>query len=1461
MSSVLPGTAEGELRRARAELESSLRGGGDARAEALLTAYPAVATDPEAALELVYTEFVVRQELGQNPTPADWIERFPQYRADLEQMFEVHDELCRSDAITRHDGLGAVPASRAVMIPGYQILGEVGRGGMGVVYQARDVRLNRVVAVKVILSGELAGAKERGRFRREAEAAARLDHPNIARVYEVGDAAGRPYCAMEFVGGGPLAARMTGAPWPVAAAAKLVAELARAAEHAHGRGVVHRDIKPANVLLGGARGKGQGAREEESDPAPSLSQLDSSSLAPCPLPLAPVPKLVDFGLAKCLLDSDQGLTRTGDVVGTPMYMAPEQAAGARDVGPAADVWALGVILYELLTGRPPFRGETAAETRHLVLTAEPVPPRQLRAKLPRDLDTVCLRALQKETHRRYASAAALADDLERWAAGKPIAARPVRWPEKVAKWARREPVVAGLAVAVGLVALAGLGGVLWQWDRADRGWREAVEAGRQVSRARDDEARLRALEADARESAEARFHNSQIARAALDVSAARTATAARTLDELKAREPARCRWEWDYLKRRCNAHLVEMVGHTQLVNSVIYSPDGARVYSAAGPWNGPDPGEVKVWDANTGALLHDLPGAPTAVNRLALRGDGKELAGGCGAGTVARWDVSGREPRPLPPLDTGTTAYAVAFHPAEPLLAVGGADGYVQLWNTDLGVRLLRQPWHSGNIYDVAFSPDGKLFASTNRDGAVAVRRTSDFALVKELRLVTDARRVVFGADSRMLATLSHDGEIALWDAAEDCRRAAAWNVGLANYRALGITPDGRHVVCSVRNADPRAWFVRGQAEVRLSNAGATTAFGFRPDGARFAAAREDHVIQVWDQTAPADPRVHEWGTAWVTGLAPSPDGRTVAVAGGLRWSHRVGGKMVGLLDLERGGITDLRGHDGHVNGVAYRPDGKELASCDDAGAVIRWDAATRKETSRLRGHAGAVHGVGYARAGDRLATAGADKTARVWAVADGAEVGRFEHPAEVRAVAFSPDGLLVATGCDDRVVRVWDAATGRLRHTLPGHRAGVAAAAFRPGTAELVTADDGGEVRFWDAAAGKDLTAHDAPAPVGGADEARPTAKAGASLAFSPDGTRVAVGSVALSVQVWDAGTRRPLLDMDAIAGGARQCVAFTTDGSRLIAGERVAIRVWDSRLTPVVERRAAAEARVPAWHAERFKTCDKTGEWAAAEFHAGKLMERNPGDPRWAAARSRVRAALGPDRDAAALADHERALALNIGRSGPRPQAVPGSAFIWLQYAEAQAYRGRWDEAIRANQLSLVHNPASWSGWANVAVAELARGDRAAYDAGCADMAKRFGGSTSEQTYRTFQTVMASPKALDAAGWLKLGERAKAFGGWRVEAAVLVRAGRPADALRVYESKLAEPRAWEMLFRALALRRLGRHEQAEAWVTRAKVWVAEADRVANDPASWAWDTTRWDDWTERVVVAALLREAAPGK
>jgi hypothetical protein len=311
-------------------------------------------------------------------------------------------------------------------VPGYDILRELGRGGMGVVYQARHLGLNRLVALKMILAGGHAGPDELARFRGEAEAVARLKHANVVQVYDVGEAGGLPYFSLEFVEGGSLDKKLAGTPLPPTEAAALVETLARAIAAAHAAGLVHRDLKPANVLL-------------TSDGTP---------------------KVTDFGLAKRL--DTAGQTASGAVMGTPSYMAPEQAGGkSKETGPACDVYALGAILYECLTGRPPFKGPTPLDTIMQVVADEPVPPARLQSQTPRDLETICLKCLRKEPAKRYASAAALADDLRRFAEGRPIAARPVGRVERAAKWVRRNPVLAGMAAVVVLTLLAATGVSTW----------------------------------------------------------------------------------------------------------------------------------------------------------------------------------------------------------------------------------------------------------------------------------------------------------------------------------------------------------------------------------------------------------------------------------------------------------------------------------------------------------------------------------------------------------------------------------------------------------------------------------------------------------------------------------------------------------------------------------------------------------------------------------------------------------------------------------------------------------------------------------------------------------------------------------------------------------------------------------------------------------------------------------------
>jgi serine/threonine-protein kinase len=382
-------------------------------------------------------------------------------RVDLDAVFPP-PEVPRTTVDASFPPLAAsTPSQPTAMalpqIPGYEVEAVLGRGGMGIVFRARHLRLNRLVALKMLLSGAYAGPQELARFQREAKAVAGLRHESIVRVYDVGDHDGRPYFTMEYMEGGSLAQSLTGRPVGTRYAAALVATLAEAVRVAHQGGIIHRDLKPANILL-------------QQKAIPGTQPETGIALDVVPAPLSDFdPKIADFGLARHF-DGEPALTHSGLILGTPSYMAPEQARGQKQaIGPAVDVYALGAILYELLTGRPPFHGETAAATIHQVTTQEPVPPSRLNPAVPRDLDTVSLKCLHKDPGRRYASAAALADDLRRFGEGRPIQARPLSWGARFWRWCRRNPTAAALlATALVMVGLASGGGMWFVQQRAQR---------------------------------------------------------------------------------------------------------------------------------------------------------------------------------------------------------------------------------------------------------------------------------------------------------------------------------------------------------------------------------------------------------------------------------------------------------------------------------------------------------------------------------------------------------------------------------------------------------------------------------------------------------------------------------------------------------------------------------------------------------------------------------------------------------------------------------------------------------------------------------------------------------------------------------------------------------------------------------------------------------------------------------
>jgi WD40 repeat protein len=983
--------------------------------------------------------------------------------------------------------------------PGYEVLGELSRGGMGVVYKGRQLGLNRFVALKMVLAGAHASAADRARFRTEGEAVARLQHPNVVQIYEIGEHEGCPYLTMELVAGPTLTQACAGQPQPAHAAAALVETLARAIACAHAAGIVHRDLKPGNVLLAGA--------------GPSLADR--------------VPKVIDFGLAKRL--DDLSLTRPGLVLGTPSYMAPEQAQGKRGpVGPAVDVYALGAILYELLTGRPPFLAESVESTLALVVGEDPLPPRRQHPKVPRDLETICLKCLAKEPQRRYTSAAELADDLRRFLDGRPIRGRPPSLVYQATKYVRRHTTLIGGIVATFVALVAGLVATAIF----------AVGEARQRQRA---EEAFRKVERDAYQ-----------ARLAAAVAALTEHEVAEAGAQLQAAPESLRGWEWHHLSGRAEEELPAVVrpgrnyydfggfvepgrvlaaftedrrirlvnartggvlrdlaagrllpgvsqtrkgavlliadgGTLSLVRPTgeavrlplppepgpcagVLSPDGTRL---ALWWDEPELASQAVLIAVPSGKTHLRLTSPSAIRRLAFSPDGTLLAAGCQDGRVCLWDTASGTRDRLLPAHTDAV-FGLAFNPQGRDLATGSADRTLRRWDVRTGQLLGEHRGHVDVIRDVAYSPDGRWIASGGQDRTVRVWRTDGGEAAVLRNHGGLPWQVAFGADGNSVAVICQDwGEARVWP-------AAAWT----EFRVLqghtrfvypvAYSPDGRLIASGGWDHVIRLWDAAGGEQVAVLGARGMNipfALAFSPDG-RLVSRSEDEKLRIWDTdtgeclAAVPCPGMADRDRGSVNSVAVTPDGKRVAVGDGtgVRWWD-----LATARERER---TELQLHE--VRLLAFRRDGGLLAAAGSGPEIALVEPGTGRVRVTIRHAAGGqetvlrttVQALAFSPDGRRLLSAGLDGVLRLWDAQTGALVKEMRgHTEEVFAAVFHPDGRRIASGGRDRAVRIWDAEWGEELVQLAGHTNYIFALAFSPDGVTLASGSGDSTVRLWETA------------------------------------------------------------------------------------------------------------------------------------------------------------------------------------------------------------------------------------------------------------------------------------------------------------------------------------------------------------------------------------------------------------
>ena len=1092
--------------------------------------------------------------------------------------------------------------SDSTTVPGYEILGELGRGGMGVVYKARHLKLNRIVALKMILTGGHAGSDDVKRFLSEAEAVAAFQHPNIVQVFDSGQHNNIPYMALEFVEGGSLADKLKNGPLSAGESAQLVERIAHGMNTAHQGGIVHRDLKPDNVLL----------------------TKDGT------------PKVTDFGLAK-KVEGNSELTRTGAIMGTPSYMAPEQAGGeGKRVGPAADVYALGAVLYCCLAGRPPFQAPSPLDTILQVVSSEPTPLRQLNPKIPRDIETICLKCLEKEPLKRYASAEKLADELQRYLNDEPITARPVSQTERAFKWVKRNTALATALVTVFLVLILGAGISSWQAmeayhqkqvaetetkraneneqtalkqkkmaeqnegyanRQADRARKAEKRAKEEAERAKNNEQKALLAEKKAREETEKARKNKNEALRQLDY--AQHTLYSSHLDNVRniyRTDPhkalkllhdyrvcpidRRCAI-WRFYERQCKKwHQASFTGHTIPVRALCFSPDGLTLASASGSTRTKIvPGKIILRNVKTGKVKANLEGHSDFVFLVKFSPDGTLLASAGKDQTIKLWDVqTGREKATIK-YKTPAGRYpklCLRFGPDGKTLTVANShpDSFLQLWDVKTGREITTIQGKKFYPSSLCFSPDGQTLAT----GSDRRENGRPYTITKLWDVNTGDEKVsfqgsqfvggsmCFSPDGKTLASagqLINSGilvEIKLWDT-KTGREKATLKAHKGDINSVSFSPDGKTLASASDDGTIKLWDVRTGQEIVVLRGTVehdVNSVVFGPDGKTLASGSEDKTVRIWN-IQPKPERITFKANSGLESVSFSLDGRTLATSSS-------GFEQIQLWDVKTGREKPIPIKSKDSWAVSLSPDGTTLAS-SGMGFVS-------KKTRRPPG----IIELWNLKTGKRLATF-------------------LSHTRTVVDLSFSPDGKTLASAGLDETIKLWDMKTLKEIMTLKNNKRGVWCVRFSPDGKTLASASDGDGIKLWDVKTGQE----------------KANLKVWArSVGFSPDGQLLATAGN--TIKLWDVNTGQEKATLKTYNNGV-STVRFSPDGNTLVATNHIGtVKLWDLSPYPETAKLEGHQADITkvrfSQDGLKLQSTDKVGDSLYWDLKTGQLIRETPED-----------------------------------------------------------------------------------------------------------------------------------------------------------------------------------------------------------------------------------------------------------